>query len=302
MRIDWIIKTSISGRNKVKYHQCVGHFYVLYTFKNMIKCIFVKLKLTLLLCPDQCTIAWLWDESPVKANVELLSFSSSCLGPAALRSSPLQRNSERATLRPATVPVASPRSWFWAEREDPILSPWLFLLARLLTPSTRPFFFWPLADTLETFICVNSLWPSSPFARRSRVFRLRLVSGYSTRARAHSADPAAQLSRGVSALAAPNLRSLFPKTCPLNPVADSLVWNFSSNSCPSHLLPGWHERQVISASPAWRKQGTAKSRNQNARCHFGQNMTSPFIAGGAQDAVGAGCPFPLDCPPLIFGV
>lgn len=63
--------------------------------------------LTLLFCPDQWTIAWLWEESPDRAKIVLLSLSSSCLGGADLRSSPLQRSSERLTLRPAPEPTSS---------------------------------------------------------------------------------------------------------------------------------------------------------------------------------------------------
>lgn len=39
--------------------------------------------LTLLLCPDQCTIAWLWAESPVSAKEVLGSLSSSAANPPA---------------------------------------------------------------------------------------------------------------------------------------------------------------------------------------------------------------------------
>lgn len=39
--------------------------------------------LTLLLCPDQCTMAWLWAESPVSANEVLGSRSSSAAAPPA---------------------------------------------------------------------------------------------------------------------------------------------------------------------------------------------------------------------------
>lgn len=37
------------------------------------------MRLTLLFWPDQCTMAWLWAESPLRANVELVSCSSSLL-------------------------------------------------------------------------------------------------------------------------------------------------------------------------------------------------------------------------------
>lgn len=71
--------------------------------------------LTLLLCPDQCTMAWLWAESPVSANEVLGNRSSSVVDPpvrGAFTSSrePLARG--RLPLEPSAGAVAraSPRS------------------------------------------------------------------------------------------------------------------------------------------------------------------------------------------------
>lgn len=258
-------------------------------------------------------MAWLCDESPVKANVELLSFSSSCLGPAALRSSPLQRSSERVTLRPAAELMPSPGSSLWDDSSGLTSPSSLFLLARFLylevevKPAAPLLFCWPLVSTWETFILANS-----PFARKLSVFRFSLGSLYSARSEARSADPPAQRSRRLSALAAPDIPapSPRPKTSPCNPVADSLASNFSSNSCARHLFPGWHDLQVISALAAREKQSIISSRNQSAPCHFGQNMTSLSIAGGRERCCGCREPFSalfslpfrgLDCCSAVEG-
>lgn len=273
--------------------------------------------LTLLLWPDQCTMAWLWDESPVKVNVELLSFSSSCFGPVALRSAPLQRNSERVTLRPAAELVSSPGSWLWAEPTGLLLlssSPAfpLVLLARFLwRMAPARVFCSPLVLTLETFMLADSLSPVSPSAGRLSVLPCSLGCGCSARfSGAHSAEPAAQRRCRLSALSASDLTapSPGPKTSLFNPVVDLLVSNFSNNSCARHLFPGWHDLQVISALEAWKKQSIIEIKNQNARCHFGRNMTSLSIAGGRGRCWGckkvfhltliaafSGCKLPLCC-------
>ncbi|MEQ2165967.1 hypothetical protein GOODEAATRI_022623, partial [Goodea atripinnis] len=214
--------------------------------------------LTLLFCPDQCTMAWLWDESPVRANVELFSFNSSCRAPAALRSSPLQRGA----LRPAAVPCPSTGARFRAELT---LSPSLSRLKRRGLKPT-PSLCW---ETLPFSAC--PLWLS--------IIRFSLCSAYFSTSGEHSAEPGSQ---GILPV-----RSPLPQTCPLNVAAGPLVSTLSSNSCARHLCPSWHDLQVISASATRSKQGRMKkSPNRSAPCHFGQNPTSLFMAGGRKGCSG----------------
>lgn len=209
--------------------------------------------LTLLFWPDQWTMAWLWDESPVRANVELFTFGSSCLAPALLRSSPLQRSSARSTLRTVSA------SW-WSAAESPAKSPPLLLLAR--APK--------LAETL--------LWAKSSVLRSAgRLPVLRLSRGSTFGA--HSANPSSQGSPCV------------PKSSPCAPVPDSPVFSFISSSRARHLCPRWHDLQVISAVAAWKRHGVKSSRHQSARGHFGLKPAYRCISVGSK-VCEARSPFP----------
>lgn len=61
----------------------------------------IKFKLTLLLCPDHSTMAWLWAESPDNAKVDVIRCGSFCLGLFPVPSAPpvrLNSNRELAVL------------------------------------------------------------------------------------------------------------------------------------------------------------------------------------------------------------
>lgn len=197
--------------------------------------------LTLLFWPDQCTMAWLWDESPVRANVELLSFKSSCRAPAALRSSPLQR----AALRPA---AAAPSAG-----AELTASPPLSLLKRRGVEPTPS-------------LC----WETFPLS----VIRSRLSCACCPRSGAQPAGPGSQ---GTLPVRSP-LPKTSPITPAAGPLVSTLS---SNSCAPYHIFPSRHDLQVISASATPTKpRRRKKSPNRSAPCHFGQNLTSVSIAGG----------------------
>lgn len=99
----------------------------------------VRLELTLLLCPDQCTIAWLCAESPARAKVEVSRCGSLCLGLDPLASSPLCQYSalELESASPNVfLTIVSPLVSSFRFSDVPLLRFTLSLLSELVFSGT----------------------------------------------------------------------------------------------------------------------------------------------------------------------
>lgn len=174
--------------------------------------------MTLLLCPDQCTMAWLWAESPVSAKEVLGSRRSSAADPparGAFTSSrePLARG--RLPLEPSAGAVAraSPRSGVLAGCARRLLLAPPSLPGAGMPRSRRS----PAGDVPPASTCISPLLPppcwgsSSGPARRPSTAALRAVASSSghwlATARGESGDNAGGHEAGAAGRPGPPVAS-----------------------------------------------------------------------------------------------